>query len=173
VRLLPRLITLALLPLLTACGNGNDGKRFNPFPKKASAVNQNPVQTGGLAQAPNQFASCTGPTIYTDDAGFNSAFTGSRLCPGLAAGSTTKRSNVVRFKVNAGVPVNTRLCIVPFVYDGMAAPVCFAINGQYDAILSTDQYTSIIILPEAHLAEYEGWVGQGTGLPPSRLLFSL
>jgi hypothetical protein len=163
---------LFLLPLLTACGNGNDGKAFNPFPKKGStsSVQQNPVQVG-LRPPSNLGASYT-PTVYSDDAGFTSAFQGTTLSPILQLGSTA-RSASVRIKVGYAVPANTRLCAVPFVYDVTVQETCFSIDGQADVPLATNQYTSIIVLPQAQLANYQAFLMNPAAIAPARLLFSL
>jgi hypothetical protein len=173
VRTLLLWITLMLLPLLTGCGGNysSNGHAFNPYPKKSSSAStQNPVQVG--LQPPSQFQACQGPTIFTDDPGFQSAFQGAVLCPGLQPGSTN-RSNVVRFKVGAAVPANTALCIVPFVYDADAKETCFLMNGQADVQLSTNQYTSLVVVPQAYLNVYLSFLVTPGSNPPSRLLFSL
>lgn len=161
---------LLLFPLLTGCGNRDDGHPFNPYPKSSSSVLQNPVQVGN--QPPNQFQSCVSPTVYTADQGFTYAFQGSVLCPGLANNQNV-RSNLVRLKVTTAVPANTQLCLVPFVGNSAVQENCVPVNGQADVWLSTNQYTSIVVVPQAYIQAYKDYLATPGAIPPSRLLFSL
>jgi hypothetical protein len=161
---------LFCLPLLTACGNGNDGRAFNPFPKKSTSSVNNPVNAGlGVS---GQFLPCHSAWAPSADAGFNAAFAGSVLCPGEGP-TTGSKGALARLKVNSGVPVNTRLCMIPFVYDLPTAETCFAINGQADVVLSSDQYTSIVVLSESQLAAYKAYMNDPNYPAPARVIFLL
>lgn len=69
------------------------------------------------------------------------------------------------------MPVNARLCLVPFVGSYPAAQSCFSINGEADVVLSTDQYGSIILLPEESMAQYSTFLSNPAATAPSRALF--
>ena len=169
MRALALRLTILILPLLTGCGIAKQHTSSLPS-RSSSAAEQNPVQVG--LQPPNQFQSCHSPLIYSADQSFNTAFQGSALCPGLSDDHNT-RSNLVRLKVSTLVPANTQLCLVPFVYDAAAPESCFAINGQSDIRLSTNQYTSIVVVPATYLQAYKDFLLTPGALPPARLLFSL
>lgn len=168
-------VALLCLPLLTGCGNANTGQAFTPLNyAKTSASQANstgPANTTGVPQ----LLFCHSPLLTSADAPTAAAFSGSVLCSEQAANSATgTKSGVVRLKVNSTVPAGSVLCAIPFVYDSAETETCFAVPAglQLDFQLTTDQYTSVVVLEQSQLAAYKVFLSNPGLLAPPRVLYS-
>lgn len=161
-----------LLPLLAACGNANDGRKFTPHPAAATAATTpNPVSVTPTSTNTAMLA-CRTALVLSDDANFTATYSATRLCP-MQGTTVGVQGNVARVMTGVSVPSNTRLCLVPFVNGVAASETCFAITNQADVLVSTSLYNSAVIVPEASLAAYKAYTAMTSNVAPSRALFSL
>ena len=172
MRLFLILSQLLSFALLCSCGNANDGKSFNPYRKSGGASQAN-LENPVLSSVPvPQPLICKNPTLSSGGSpAFDAIFAGSVFCPmqGISPGT---KGFMARLKVNAALPSDTRLCAIPFVYDSPANETCFSLNGQADFSLSTDQYTSVVILAESNLGAYKAFLMNAGVLPPPRVIYT-
>lgn len=164
---------LCIAAALPGCGNADDGRPFTPNGKPFSAAQQQALSSNTINTARvTKLLFCSNPLFVSSDPGINTMFAGSVLCPteGVLPGS---RGYSIRLKVNANIPVNTQLCLVPFVGNYPDAERCFAFNGQIDVLLATNQYTSAVVLNESDLSAYKAYLSNPALFPPPRVLYSL
>ncbi|MGZ3730103.1 MAG: hypothetical protein ACXVCG_12795, partial [Bdellovibrionota bacterium] len=168
-------VALLCLPLLSGCGNANTGKAFTPFNyAKTSASQANSAGPTNTTSVP-QLLFCHSPLLTSADATTAAAFNGSVLCSEQAANSATgTKSGMVRIKVNSTLPAGSALCAIPFVYDSAETETCFSVPSglQLDFQLTTDQYTSVVVVAQSQLQAYKVFLSNPGALPPPRVLYS-
>lgn len=163
-------IALLCFAALTGCGNANDGKAFTPYKKATSAVKD--ITVGNTNNTPlAKLLFCKDPLMVLG-ADFQTLFSGSTVCPSEGAKQNVRGSQIF-FKVSSNMPVNARLCVVPFVGDNATQETCFAINGSAYVQLSTDQYSSIAIVSENNLGAYKSFLMDPAAAAPPRAIYSL
>lgn len=156
---------------LSACGNSNAGKAFTPYNYQTTSA-QTAVSGGTTAASNAQPLYCRSPILA--DANLTAAFSGSVLCPLQATNAAvgTKGGGVL-LRVNDNVPANTAVCLIPFVNDSATTETCFTITTQASVTLTTDQYTSVVLVPQANLAAYKLFLATPGSLPPARVVYSM
>jgi hypothetical protein len=97
----------------------------------------------------------------------SSIFSGAKAC------RSTDNSRVVRFQVSAQFPANARVCVFPLNSYGHQSESCFAINGQAQTFLSTDQFDSVGIVFESDAAAYKRYLNGQTSAFPDLAFSSL
>jgi hypothetical protein len=155
---------------LSACGNASSGKAFTPYNYAHTSAAQSTV-AGGTSTAAAQPLYCRSPFLATPD--LTTDYAGSTLCATQVTSGAGIKGASVLLHVNSNVPANTPLCIVPFVNDNATTETCFTVSTQVLVTLTTDQYTSLVVLPQAALAAYKLFLSNPGSLAPSRVVFSM
>jgi hypothetical protein len=166
-----RQLVLAIAFLcLSACGNSNSGKAFTPYNYASKSAAQATV-TGGSSTAAAQPLYCRSPILATPD--LSTAYAGSTLCATAVGSGIGIKGASVLLHVNTNVGANTPLCIVPFVGDNATTETCFTVTTQVLVSLTTDQYTSLVVVPQAGLAAYKAFLATPGLAAPSRVVYSM
>lgn len=151
-----RFILLLSAFLLVACGNIDRGKAVRTTRAKTDGATATAAPTSEAV-----YANCKSFTVYQGtDASFAPTYNGMSAC------ASTSQLNLVRLKVNAYFPIETRFCLVPLSFRGAFNATCFTVNGQLEVALSTEQFTSVAMVRESDLGAYTSYLsGQSPSYP--------
>lgn len=157
--------------LLSACGNGNDGKTNSNSKKN---IDTTPIQE----RISRRVSSVTAMPLFCqstflgNDLSFNQTMMGTSVCP-IEGTTNGQKGSLVRVRVNANFPRNLRVCLVPIGPAVMSNVPCFAIDGEVDVNVFTDQYTSLVMVEESNLAAYQAYRNGAAAALPPRIVYSL
>ncbi|RZA06547.1 MAG: hypothetical protein EOP11_10065 [Proteobacteria bacterium] len=151
-----KILLLLSLLLVVGCGNVDRGKTVRTSRTKTDSANTTVLPTSSAT-----FDACKAFAVYGGaDPFFAQTFGGSQACAGAS------QLNLVKLKVTASFPSNTRFCLVPLAFQGAFTATCFAINGQAEITLSSEKYTALTLLRESDLAAYQNYlIGQTSAYP--------
>lgn len=155
-----RFALIALCSLFAACGNTDKGVELKN-PKQGTSTAQSITLTN---VNPNvQLGPCKNLQVF---AGTEPAY--SQVFNGTSACASTNMSNIVRLRVPAGFPSDTRFCLVPQSATMVYTQTCFTINGQSDITLSSPAFTSVVLLREGDMGNFNNYLRNpsGTAYPP-------
>jgi hypothetical protein len=143
--------------LLAACGNIDEGKAVRRNGESLSSAYAPPAAPSSGAS----YAACKDMTAYGGtDPTFAQNFASASAC------ASTSQLNLVRLKVSAYFPSSTRVCLVPLNFQGAFNATCFAINGQLEVSLTTEQFTAVALVRESDLGAYVTYIrGQSSSYP--------
>lgn len=144
-----RILIILLSFTLVACGNPDLGK----IGRKSASKTDGATATPSTPSSGAAFGNCHNFTVYAGTApNFAQNFNGASAC------ASTSQLNLVRVKTSAYFPTDTRVCLVPLSFRGASNATCFAINGQLEVSLSTDQFTAVTMVRESDLGAYVSYL---------------
>lgn len=140
------LAALILLPALTGCGNPDRG--LSSATKKATAT--------------AKFDTCYNLNVSSAAAGsFGQSLQGASVCP------ATNEPGLVRLRVPASFPANSRVCLVPFAANAAGGASCTSVTGQADFVMSMTGFNSLSVVRESDVTTYRTYLSGLTASPPS------
>lgn len=152
-----RLNWILLTCLLAACGNADQG-----IEKKRQELNGLGTATS-VTYGPDgkEFGPCKNMVVYQGkDPSFSQVFNGASAC------ASTSHENIVKLKVSASFPANTRFCLIPLTASAALLETCFTINGQKDIALSSSTFLAVILVREVDVDDYRAFIANPGGPYP-------